>query len=96
MRYLGSKESLTGSIRELLQERNLLQGNLVFFDAFCGMGSVADSLKSTFNHIIVNDSKVRLIFHEREAVSNRCTFQMLGFDPFSFLKRNMGTVPVYA
>lgn len=38
MRYLGSKESLTGSIRELLQERNLLQGNLVFFDAFCSHG----------------------------------------------------------
>ena len=42
MRYLGSKESLTDSIKELLQEHNLLQKNFVFFDAFCGMGSVAD------------------------------------------------------
>jgi len=69
MRYLGSKGSLTGSIRELLQERNLLQGNLVFFDAFCGMGSVADSLKSTFNHIIANDSlKCASFFTRGEAV----------------------------
>ena len=46
MRYLGSKETLTDSIRTLLQNHNLLQGNLIFFDAFCGMGSVADSMKS--------------------------------------------------
>ena len=46
MRYLGSKETLTDSIRALLRNHNLLQGNLVFFDAFCGMGSVADSMKS--------------------------------------------------
>lgn len=93
MRYLGSKESLTGSIRELLQERNLLQGNLVFFDAFCGMGSVADSLKSTFNHIIVNDSlKCASFFTRGKLYSNRCTFQMLGFDPFSFLNESAGSV----
>ncbi len=93
MRYLGSKESLTGSIRELLQERNLLQGNMVFFDAFCGMGSVADSLKSTFNHIIVNDSlKCASFFTRGKLYSNRCTFQMLGFDPFSFLNESEGSV----
>ena len=93
MRYLGSKESLTGSIRELLQECNLLQGNLVFFDAFCGMGSVADSLKSTFNHIIVNDSlKCASFFTRGKLYSNRCTFQMLGFDPFSFLNESEGSV----
>ena len=54
MRYLGSKESLTDSIKELLQEHNLLQRNYVFFDAFCGMGSVADSMKSIYVHIIIN------------------------------------------
>ena len=56
MRYLGSKESLTDSIKELLHEHNLLQRNYIFFDAFCGMGSVADSMKSIYDHIIINDS----------------------------------------
>ncbi len=93
MRYLGSKESLTGSIRELLQEHNLLQENLVFFDAFCGMGSVADSLKSTYNHIVVNDSlKCASFFTRGKLYSNGCSFQTLGLDPFVFLNENTDSV----
>lgn len=89
MRYLGSKESLTGSIQELLRERNLLQENLIFFDAFCGMGAVADSFKTTYNHIIINDSlKCSTIFTRGKLYSNRCSFETLGFDPFVFLNEN--------
>ena len=56
MRYLGSKESLTEPIIQLLAEKRLLQRNLVFFDAFCGMGSVSDAIKSLYDHIVINDS----------------------------------------
>ena len=89
MRYLGSKETLTDSIRTLLQNHNLLQGNLVFFDAFCGMGSVADSMKSIYSHIIINDSlKCSTIFTKGRLFANSCTFERLGFDPFTFFNEN--------
>lgn len=92
MRYLGSKETLTDSIRALLQNHNLLQGNLVFFDAFCGMGSVADSMKSIYSHIIINDSlKCSTIFTRGRLYANICTFERLGFDPFTFFNENNNT-----
>lgn len=92
MRYLGSKETLTDSIRALLHNHNLLQGNLVFFDAFCGMGAVADSVKSIYSHIIINDSlKCSTIFTRGRLYANRCTFERLGFDPFAFFNENNNT-----
>ena len=94
MRYLGSKESLTGSIRELLQERGLLQGNLTFFDAFCGMGSVTDSMKTEYGHIIINDSlRCATVFTRGKLYANGCTFHTLGFDPFDFF--NNGTESIH-
>lgn len=93
MRYLGSKETLTDSIRALLRDHNLLQGNLVFFDAFCGMGSVADSMKSIYSHIIINDSlKCSTIFTRGRLYANHCTFERLGFDPFAFFNDNNNTI----
>ena len=92
MRYLGSKESLTDSIRSLLQSHNLLQGNMIFFDAFCGMGSVADYLKSIYNRIIINDSlKCSTVFSKGRLYANICTFEKLGFDPFVFFNENNNT-----
>lgn len=92
MRYLGSKESLTDSIKSLLQSHNLLQGNMIFFDAFCGMGSVADYLKSIYNRIIINDSlKCSTVFSKGRLYANICTFEKLGFDPFVFFNENNNT-----
>ncbi|MCH5312516.1 MAG: DNA adenine methylase [Prevotella sp.] len=89
MRYLGSKESLTGSIKELLQSNNLLQENFIFFDSFCGMGAVVDSLKSTYNHVIINDSlRCSTVFTRGKLYANECFFETLGFDPFAFLNDN--------
>ena len=56
MRYLGSKESLTEPIIQLLADKNLLRKELVFFDAFCGMGAVSDAIKTSYDHIVLNDS----------------------------------------
>lgn len=93
MRYLGSKETLTDSIKVLLQNHNLLQENLVFFDAFCGMGSVADSLKPIYNHIIINDSlNCSTVFTRGRLYANRCTFEKLGFNPFTFFNENNNTL----
>ena len=46
MRYIGSKETLIEPIMQLLADKGLHQRNMVFFDAFCGMGSVSDSIKT--------------------------------------------------
>ena len=86
MRYLGSKESLTEPIIQLLADKGLLQRNLVFFDAFCGMGSVSDAIKTSYDHIIINDSlKCSSTFALGKLYANECTFAKLGFDPFVYL-----------
>lgn len=61
MRYLGNKESLTDEIVTLLRKENLLNINdrKVFFDAFCGTGTVSNSIKN-YCDIILNDN-LRLI-----------------------------------
>ena len=55
MRYLGNKESMLNEIKKLLESRGLLQEGYVFFDAFCGSGSVSDFFKLYYT-IIVNDN----------------------------------------
>ena len=92
MRYLGSKESLTEPIIQLVAEKNINQRELTFFDAFCGMGSVADALKTTYDHIIINDTlKCATTFTLGRLYANRCTFERLGLDPFEFLNNNNST-----
>lgn len=89
MRYLGSKESLTEPIIQLLVDKGLLQRDIVFFDAFCGMGSVSDAIKTSYDHIIINDSlKCSSTFTLGKLYANECTFQLLGFDPFEYLNGN--------
>lgn len=89
MRYLGSKESLIEPIAQLLKDKGLHQRNLVFFDAFCGMGSVSDSIKDFYDHIVINDSlKCASTFTLGKLYANVCTFNNLGFDPFKYLNNN--------
>ena len=85
MRYLGSKESLTEPIVQLLAEKGLLQRNMVFFDAFCGMGSVSDAIKRLYDHVVINDSlKCSSTFALGKLYANECMFEELGFEPFVF------------
>lgn len=84
---------LADAIKLLLQNHNLFQKHLVFFDAFCGMGSVADSMKPIYDHIVINDSlKCATIFTRGKLYANRCTFERLGFDPFTFFNENSNTI----
>lgn len=86
MRYLGSKEALIEPITQLLHDRKLLQSNLVFFDAFSGMGSVSDSVKGIYNHIVINDSLAcSTTFTLGRLYANECKFDLLGFDPICYL-----------
>ena len=92
MRYLGSKDSLTEQITDLLERKGLLKKELTFFDAFCGMGAVADAVKSSYNNIIVNDSlKCSVTYSQGRLYANECTFATLGFNPFEYFNNNHTT-----
>ncbi len=85
MRFIGNKELITIEIKELLDKKELLNKGLKLFDAFCGTGAVADSLKDSFN-LVVNDMiKWSVIYTKGRIVSLNCKFEKLGFDPFKFL-----------
>lgn len=85
MRFLGNKESIVGNIRQFLDQQGLLGKDLVLFDAFCGSGSVSDALKDVYR-IIANDIMAwSVLFTKGRVLSNECTFDQLGFDPFVFL-----------
>jgi len=86
MRYLGSKDNIVGRILHLLFEKHLLRKEFTFFDAFCGMGSVSDSIKSSYHNIIINDLlHCSTTFTEGRLYANDCDFSSLGFDPFIYL-----------
>ncbi len=69
--------------------KGIAERNLVFCDAFCGMGSVSDSIKGIYDHIVVNDSlKCSVTFTLGRLYSNGCTFERLGFDPFEYFNGN--------
>ncbi|MBM7839576.1 adenine-specific DNA-methyltransferase [Alkalihalobacillus xiaoxiensis] len=88
MRYIGNKETITPEIYDLLKEKNLLNKNLTFFDAFCGTGSVAEALKGNFN-IIINDSMTWSVVYSRGRIcANDCNFDKLSFNPFDYFNNN--------
>ena len=88
MRYLGNKESIVNEIQALLLERGLTSSELSFFDAFCGSGSVADSLKGNYSIIINDILKWSVEYTKGRICAPVCSFTRLGFDPFEFLNGN--------
>lgn len=61
----------------------------MFFDAFCGMGGVADAVKMCYDHIVVNDTLTcATTFTLGRLYSHQCSFTRLGFNPFTFLNDN--------
>lgn len=88
MRFIGNKELITAEIISLLNDKGLLDNQLTLFDAFCGTGAVADSLKDKLN-VIVNDMiSWSVIYTKGRLSSPNCKFQKLGLDPFQFLNSN--------
>ena len=103
MRFIGNKELITSEIRMLLEQQGLTNKSrtlfdevtdkkLTFFDAFCGTGAVADSLKNSFN-IFANDMLNWCVIYTRGRVcANDCHFKNLGFEPFEYFNTNTDTV----
>ncbi len=88
MRFIGNKELITVEIKNLLEKKGLLNNRLSFFDAFCGTGAVADSLKDSIN-LIVNDMiKWSVVYTKGRITSSNCKFENLSFDPFEYLNSN--------
>jgi len=88
MRYLGNKESIVNEIQSLLIEKGLTSSDLSFFDAFCGSGSVADSLKGKYSIIINDILKWSVEYTKGRLCAPVCSFDQLGFDPFEYLNSN--------
>lgn len=89
MRYIGGKTELRTQILRLLSKKHLLNNKLVFFDAFCGMGSVADAVKGIYDKVIVNDLLACCVTYTKGRLySASCTFERLGFDPFKYFGEN--------
>lgn len=85
MRYIGGKTELRSQILRLLSKKHLLNNKFVFFDAFCGMGSVADAVKGVYDKIVVNDLLTCCVTYTKGRLySPICTFEKLGFDPFQY------------
>lgn len=103
MRFIGNKELIVAEIRELLIRKGLIVKNhtpveeaadnrLTFFDAFCGTGAVADSLKDSFN-VIANDKLNWCVTYTKGRVCGEdCKFESLGFDPFEHFNSNDKTI----
>ena len=88
MRFLGNKTSILSEIETLLDNKKLLHQRLVFFDAFCGSGSVSDYFKKYYDIIINDNLNWAVIYSRGRVVAKSCYFKELGFDPFDFFNNN--------
>lgn len=88
MRYLGNKESILNNIIEVLEKKNLLSKRYVFFDAFCGSGTVSNGVKNYFDLILNDNLLMALDFTRGRIVSQLCKFDRLGFNPVDYFNSN--------
>ena len=88
MRYLGNKESIKNEILKVISEKNLLENSKVFFDAFCGTGTIADELKDKCKIVINDNLNFATVFTLGRLNKNRCKFDKLGFNPLEYLNTN--------
>ncbi|PKE62278.1 Dam family site-specific DNA-(adenine-N6)-methyltransferase [Macrococcoides caseolyticum] len=88
MRYIGNKENILNDIQNLLNQQELLGKQLIFFDAFCGTGTVSKRMSEFFD-IKINDSLSWCTSYTRgRLVDEDVTFSKLGFDPIEYLNND--------
>lgn len=88
MRFIGNKEAIVEDIYKLLDDKKLLNKNLVFFDAFCGSGAVANHFQSFFK-IVINDLlKWATVYTKGRLMKENCSFSKLGLDPFETFSKD--------
>lgn len=91
MRFIGNKESITHEIFTLLSDRELINKKFTLFDAFCGSGSVSDSMKGSFN-IIINDILTWCVVYTKGRLcANECNFSKLQINPFEYFNNSAKT-----
>ncbi len=95
MRYLGNKDSITDKIKQIILSKTAAGPDTVFFDAFCGTGSVANAFKDTCSVVINDNLNCAATYAYGRIVAAACTFEQLGFDPFSFFNSNDEIVEGY-
>lgn len=84
MRYLGNKDSIVDRIENLLESKQLINKNYVFFDAFCGTGAVSKKVSDKYDLIINDNLLLASVFTYGSLVSKSCLFDKLGLDPFEY------------
>lgn len=92
MRFLGNKTSLIHDIDAFITDSISKQTGLVFFDAFCGTGSVANHFKQKFNVIINDHLKWATTYSMGRIAAGECLFEQLGFSPFEYLNSNTNII----
>lgn len=88
MRYLGAKDNLIEYISQILVDKQLNRRKYVFFDAFCGMGSVSDAFKDLYDIIINDILNCCTVFTQARLFSSSCEFKTLGFNPIDYFNSN--------
>lgn len=75
-------------IQELLISKGIFDENLVFFDAFCGTGTVSKLLARKYNRLIVNDNLLLATTYTYGNLVSNCDFDTLGFNPIEYFNAN--------
>lgn len=88
MRYLGNKDSLITTIKEIILSKVAILPDTVFFDAFCGTGSVANAFKDTCGTVINDNLNCATTYTYGRMVAATCTFDLLGFNPIDYFNSN--------
>jgi adenine-specific DNA-methyltransferase len=92
LRYLGNKDSLITTLKEKILSKVDIKPDDIFFDAFCGTGSVANAFKDICDLTINDNLNCATTYAYGRMVAANCTFDLLGFNPFEFFNSNDETI----
>lgn len=95
LRYLGNKDSLTEIIQEIILQKVNIQPTMIFFDAFCGTGSIANAFKNICNVRINDNLHCATTYSYGRIMGSSCTFSKLGFNPIEYFNKTDETLEGY-
>jgi len=88
LRYLGNKESISDTIKGIICQKVNIDSSTIFFDAFCGTGSMSNTFKDMCKIIINDNLNCSATYAHGRLIAANCTFENLGFNPFDFFNVN--------
>ncbi|HHT67143.1 MAG TPA: DNA adenine methylase [Erysipelotrichaceae bacterium] len=91
MRYLGNKESICDEIINLILEKTSYLKSKIFFDAFCGTGTIANALKDKYDLILNDNMLLAVVFSVGRIFKGHCSFSKLTFNPIEYFNSNKNT-----